>query len=128
MTRFATGWEKPARKFLPRSLLGRSLLGRSLLIIVVPLIATQAVALMIFYGSHLNLISRRLSGAVAGEIAQTIRLLPQADAAGERAWLLRGAQRDFDLRMRIDQGARLAPAARSNILGPMDDGLADALA
>ena len=38
MTRFATGWERPARKFLPRSLLGRSLL-----IILVPLIATQAV-------------------------------------------------------------------------------------
>jgi two-component system osmolarity sensor histidine kinase EnvZ len=40
MTRFATGWERPARKVLPRSLLGRSLL-----IILVPLVVVQGVAL-----------------------------------------------------------------------------------
>jgi len=55
VTRFAAGWERPARKVLPRSLLGRSLL-----IILVPLVVVQAVALMLFYGSHLELISRRL--------------------------------------------------------------------
>ena len=122
MTRFATAWERPARKVLPRSLLGRSLL-----IILVPLIVVQAVALLIFYGSHLDLISRRLSGAVAGEIAQTIRLLDRAETPADRAWLLHNAQNDFDMHMRIEQGAKLATRSRINILGPMDDDLAIAL-
>jgi two-component system osmolarity sensor histidine kinase EnvZ len=122
VTRFATGWERPARKILPRSLLGRSLL-----IILVPLVVVQAVALMLFYGSHLDLISRRLSGAVAGEIAQTIRLLDNAPADADQAWLMRGAEHDFELRMRVERGARLATHKRVDLLGPMDDSMASAL-
>jgi two-component system osmolarity sensor histidine kinase EnvZ len=122
VTRFATALEKPARKILPRSLLGRSLL-----IILVPLLVVQAVALLIFYGSHLNLISRRLSGAVAGEIAQTISLLQSTTDATDRAWILSTAQRDFELRIHVWPGAHLAPARNINILGPMDDDLAIAM-
>jgi two-component system osmolarity sensor histidine kinase EnvZ len=115
-------WERPVRRILPRSLLGRSLL-----IILVPLIAVQAVALLIFYGSHLDLISRRLSGAVAGEIEQTIQLLFTSPDPLQQAWLLRMAQRDFDIQMRIVPGGRLDERHRANILGPMDDELAAAL-
>ena len=122
MTRFATGWERPARKVLPRSLLGRSLL-----IILVPLLVVQAVALAIFYGSHLNLISRRLSGAVAGEIEHTVRLLQSTTDATDRAWILQTSFHDFELRMRIVEGAHLQKGQRVNILGPMDDDLASAL-
>jgi two-component system osmolarity sensor histidine kinase EnvZ len=122
VARFALAFEKPARKILPRSLLGRSLL-----IILVPLLVVQAVALVIFYGSHLNLISRRLSGGVAGEIAQTISLLQSTGDAANRAWILNMAQRDFELRMRVRPGAHLAAAQAINILGPMDDDLAIAM-
>jgi two-component system osmolarity sensor histidine kinase EnvZ len=122
MTRFATALEKPARKILPRSLLGRSLL-----IILVPLLMVQAVALLIFYGSHLNLISRRLSGAVAGEIAQSISLLQSTDDAADRAWILATAQRDFELHMEVRPSAHLPPDRDINILGPMDDDLAIAM-
>ncbi len=118
-----TNWDRPTRKFLPRSLLGRSLL-----IILIPLIVVQAVALLIFYGSHLNLISRRLSGAVAGEIAQTISLLNSTDDASDHAWILRTSLTDFELRMQVRPGAHLpADPKRVNILGPMDDDLAVAL-
>ncbi len=121
MSRLAAGWERPVRKVLPRSLLGRSLL-----IILVPLVVVQAVALMIFYGSHLNLISRRLSGAVAGEIAQTIRLLQIGGPSGQ-AWALGSALRDFDLRMQMRPGAHLMHGTPVNVLGPMDDDLDVAL-
>ena len=60
----------PVKKFLPRSLLGRSLL-----IVLLPLVLLQAVALQIFYGSHLDIVSRRFSFAVAGEIAYTLDLI-----------------------------------------------------
>ena len=122
MTRVAAGWERPARKVLPRSLLGRSLL-----IILVPLVVVQAVALMLFYGSHLDLISRRLSGAVAGEIAQTIRLLNVTQDPARQAWILRGVDRDFDLHMQLDRSAHLVPRRETNIIGPMDDELAEAM-
>jgi two-component system osmolarity sensor histidine kinase EnvZ len=122
MTRFAAAWERPARKILPRSLLGRSLL-----IILVPLVAVQAVALMLFYGSHLDLISRRLAGAVAGEIAQTVTLLDTTPDTADRAWLLRNAERDFDMHMVVDAAGHLSTANRVNVLGPMDDDLAMAL-
>ena len=94
MTRFAISWERQARKILPRSLLGRSLL-----IILVPLVLVQAVALMLFYGSHLDLISRRLSGAVAGEIAYTVRLLDAAHDPTARAKVLSIAEHDFEVGM-----------------------------
>lgn len=122
MPRFATGWEKPVRKILPRSLLGRSLL-----IILIPLLITQIVALAIFYGSHLDLISRRLSGAVAGEIAQTVRLLGTAEDPYDEALLLQSAAHDFELKMSIDPGAQLDDRHNVNILGPMDDDLAIAM-
>jgi two-component system osmolarity sensor histidine kinase EnvZ len=122
LTRLAATWERPARKILPRSLLGRSLL-----IILIPLLVVQAIALLIFYGSHLDLISRRLSGAVAGEIAQTIRLIQSTEDHGDQAWILRTALQDFELRMHIRAGANLVPGTRVNILGPMDDDLAIAL-
>ncbi len=122
MTRFATAWERPARKVLPRSLLGRSLL-----IILVPLVAVQAVALMLFYGSHLDLISRRLTGAVAGEIAQTVTLLASTSDPADQAWLLHTAERDFDMKLTLVPGDHLAAGRRVNVLGPMDDDLALAL-
>jgi two-component system osmolarity sensor histidine kinase EnvZ len=82
---------------------------------------------MLFYGSHLELISRRLSNAVSGEIAQTIRLLDATDDPASQAWLLRGAEQDFDLRMQIHRGAQLTHRPQPNMLGPMDDELAGAL-
>lgn len=58
-----------------KRLLPRGLLGRSLLIMLVPLVLVQAVALQVFYGTHMNIVSRRLAGAIAGEIAVTVEML-----------------------------------------------------
>ena len=55
-----------------KQILPRSLLGRSLLIIVTPLILLQLVATWIFYDRHWETITRRLTTAVAGEIASVI--------------------------------------------------------
>jgi len=111
-----------SRKFLPRSLLGRSLL-----IILVPLVLVQLVALVIFYGTHLNAISRRFSASVAGEIAQTARLVETAPDERARMAVIRDAEHDFEFRMRFDPGAQLQAVRDVNILGPMDDDLTSAL-
>jgi two-component system osmolarity sensor histidine kinase EnvZ len=110
-----------------RKVLPRSLLGRSLLMILLPLVLLQAVALQIFYGSHLDVVSRRLSSAVVAEIAYSLELLNRYPDEADRAWVLSRAARDFDLDMTIDSGAVLPDERSTNILGPMDDDLASAL-
>ncbi len=108
------------KRFLPRGLLGRSLL-----IVLVPLVLLQAVTFTIFYGGHLDFISRRLSSAIAGEIAQTIQLLDRYP--DERALTLSTALNDFEVPMRLIPNATIQPGPRVNIPGPMDDDLAAAL-
>ena len=110
-----------------RRVLPRSLLGRSLLMILVPLVLLQAVALQIFYGSHLDVVSRRLSSAVVGEVAYTLEMLRRYPDAADHAWILSKANSEFDLHMTIEPGAVLTDAPSTNILGPMDDDLATSL-
>lgn len=116
-------YERSIRRALPRSLLGRSLL-----IILIPLVLLQAVALEYYYGSHLNLVYRRLSGGVAGELSFTLKLLDHAETPEQHRWVTDTARHEFDLRMRFEPGAQLAEGARINVLGPMDDDLQAALA
>ena len=118
-------------KFSPflrvRRMLPRSLLGRSLLIILVPLVLLQAVALYFFYGNHLDVISRRLSGAVAGELAFVIDQLYRQPDLAERLATLRTAREKLGMEMRFESGAALADLPRRDVFGPWDDDLANAL-
>jgi two-component system osmolarity sensor histidine kinase EnvZ len=117
--RSVTGWIK---RFMPRSLLGRTLL-----IMLVPLVLVQAIALQLFYGNHLGVVSRRLSSAIAGEISYTVELMRQFQSSSDRDWALDMARQQFNLAIRMEPGAILEPQKRLNILGPMDDDLAAAL-
>ena len=111
-----------------KGLLPRGLLGRSLLIVLVPLIVVQAVTFTLFYGSYLDLVSRRLSSSVAGEIAHTVDLLERGPDPADRAWVLRAAWRNFEVPMRLLPGARLDPAdAQADRAASWDDDLARAL-
>jgi two-component system osmolarity sensor histidine kinase EnvZ len=110
------------KRFMPRTLLGRTLL-----IMLVPLVVVQAVALQLFYGSHLGLVSRRLSDSIAGEIAATMALMQQYPDPAERDWILDLARQQFLLGIRLEPGAHLSTRHWTNILGPMDDDLAQAL-
>jgi two-component system osmolarity sensor histidine kinase EnvZ len=110
------------KRFMPRSLLGRTLL-----IMLVPLVLVQAIALQLFYGNHLNVVSRRLSSAIAGEIFYTVELLRQFDSPADREWVLEMARQQFTLGIKLEPGAVLEERKRENVLGPMDDDLAAAL-
>ena len=101
-----------------RKVLPRSLLGRSLLMILLPLVLLQAVALQIFYGSHLDVVSRRLSSAVVGEVAYTLEMLRRYPDAADHAWILGKANREFDLHMSIEPGAVLTDAPQYQHPGP----------
>ncbi|HEX7389765.1 MAG TPA: HAMP domain-containing protein, partial [Acidiphilium sp.] len=113
--------DRALRKVLPRSLFGRTLL-----IVVLPLIFLEAVALMIFYGSHLDTLSRRLAGGVAGEIAF---VLDQADRHPDaRGAIYANAARRFEFAFHNHPGAVLRPGTRQqHVLGPVDTDLSRAL-
>ena len=113
------GWTK--------RLVPKSLLARSLLMILIPLVALQAVTFQIFYGSHLEVVSRRLSSAIAGEIAMTTRLMNRFPGTQDRDWILKRTNEGYGLDMRLEPGAKLIEKERINVLGPMDDDLDAAL-
>ncbi|MEA2738702.1 MAG: two-component system, OmpR family, osmolarity sensor histidine kinase EnvZ [Acetobacteraceae bacterium] len=110
------------KRFMPRSLLGRTLL-----IMLVPLVVVQAIALQMFYGNHLSVVSRRLSSAIAGEIYYTVELMRQFHSPADREWALEMARQQFTLGITLEPGAVLTPRKPQNVLGPMDDDLAAAL-
>ncbi len=92
---------------LKSTIVPRSLFGRSLLIIVMPLILLQVVSTWIFYDRHWDTITRRLSTAIAGDIAQVIELMRQSPGEDSRAAILAMAQRNFGLAVTIREGAIL---------------------
>jgi two-component system osmolarity sensor histidine kinase EnvZ len=114
----------PEQSRVVKKVLPRSLLGRSLLMIFLPLALVLAVALQIFYGSHLNLISRRFSASVAGEIAMTIDLLQRFSDPEDQTWIAARAWEDFGLGVRYEPGEHLSPRA---VASTPDDEIASAL-
>ena len=110
------------RRFMPRSLLWRSLL-----MILVPLLLLQVVALWVFYGSHLDIVSRRLAGSVAGEIANIVTLMQRFPGSDDAVWILHDARLHYNLTIRLIPDQILQPKPWVNVPGPMDDDLAAAL-
>jgi two-component system, OmpR family, osmolarity sensor histidine kinase EnvZ len=110
---------------LARKVVPRSLLGRSLLMILLPLVLLEAVSLQLFYGSHLDVVSRRLTGNVASELAYTLELMNRYP--NDQQWVLDMAERQFDLALQMEPGAKLTVTKWKNVIGPADDDLAAAL-
>jgi two-component system osmolarity sensor histidine kinase EnvZ len=110
-----------------KKVLPRSLLGRSLLMILVPLLILQAVALQVYYGSHLSLVYRRLSADVAGEVAFTLQLMQSYPGSTNTSWILDAARSQFDLNIQLEPGAHIVPHRRPNVFGPADNELDAAL-
>ncbi|GAB0112507.1 ATP-binding protein [Acidisoma sp. C75] len=114
--------ERFLKKFLPRGLFARSLL-----IILVPMLLLELVILQVFYGSHLGIISRRFAFSIAGEIAFTLDQLDENRTPSAEYRVLQAAQRQFQMAMTINLGAKLVHRKEINLIGPMDDDLTEAL-
>ncbi len=88
-----------------KRLLPRSLFGRALLIIVTPLILLQVISTWIFYERHWQTIERRLSSAVAGDIAMVIQQLGHFRSAGDQRWIIDNALGALALNVVVHPGA-----------------------
>ena len=113
-----------------RRLVPRGLLGRALLIILVPLVVLQAIALQLIYGSHLDVIWRRLASGVAGEVGMVVGLRERAGLEQDRTWIFREAAWRLDLSLAYEAGARLAQTGMrpaSMPFPPLEEDLATAM-
>jgi two-component system osmolarity sensor histidine kinase EnvZ len=90
------------KRFLPRTLLGRSLL-----IIVSPLILLQVITTYAFYQSHWELVIRRLSSGVAGDVAMAVDLFQQYPDEPDRRRLLWLMRANMDLKVSFAAGQLL---------------------
>ncbi|MBV1797175.1 HAMP domain-containing protein [Siccirubricoccus sp. G192] len=92
------------------------------------MLVLQAVALQLFYGGHLDVISRRLAGGVAGDVAMMVELL-RREPPENRPWIFREAAWRLDLNLAFEQGARFQVVERraSMPLLPLEEDLDRAL-
>ncbi|NHN89744.1 ATP-binding protein [Acetobacter conturbans] len=111
-----------------RRVLPNSFLGRSLLIVLIPILVTQGIALELFYGNYLHVMSRRMSESIVSEIGLSLDLLERYHSHDDRAWLTRQVRTRTQLAMEWHQNARLTKFGSTHVLGPMDEDLVHALA
>lgn len=103
-----------------KNLLPKGLFGRSLLIVVAPVILLQAILTYIFFERHWDTVTRRLSRAVAGEVAMLTEIHAESpDGLAMQALNSRTA-RTFQLEVVFLPGEQLpAPTAPETLFSPI---------
>lgn len=111
------------KRFMPRTLLGRSLL-----IIVSPIILLQVMIAYTFYDSHWDIVIRRLTSGLAGDIAMVIDSVRDVESEERRRNIFHLAWLNMDIQLQHTPGAILPNIAppRGNRL--LDEWLRNALA
>jgi two-component system osmolarity sensor histidine kinase EnvZ len=92
---------------LAKSVLPRGLLGRSLLILVTPLILLQIVSAYVFFGTHWDLVTRRLAEGLANDIASVVDMMEAFPGVANRERIFHIAHESMALDIALTDGARL---------------------
>ncbi len=92
---------------LAKSVLPRGLLGRSLLILVTPLILLQIVSAYVFFGTHWDLVTRRLAEGLANDIASVVDMMEAFPGVANRERIFHIAHELMALDIALTDGARL---------------------
>jgi two-component system osmolarity sensor histidine kinase EnvZ len=99
-----------------RELLPKGLYARSLIIIIAPVVLLQAAVSYIFFERHWTLVTRRLSSAVAAEIAFVVDTgVYQSDTPSKKALEIM-AERDLGLKLSFEPGGTLPKLAIHSLL------------
>ncbi|MFN3448654.1 MAG: ATP-binding protein [Roseococcus sp.] len=100
------------------ALLPRGLLARTLIILLLPMVLLQAVALQLFYGGQLDVISRRLTGALAGDIGFVASFIEEVTPE-QRARMMREGQWRLGLALSYEEGGQLGPVPERPAWSPL---------
>ena len=115
------------RKGLVKRLLPSTFLGRSVMIIVMPLILLEVVSTWVFYDRHWDTVTRRLAGAVAGEVSMVIESMRRFPGKENEAQILSAAS-TMNIRVAYRRGEILPNVAPEIGRGILDRRLSKALA
>jgi two-component system osmolarity sensor histidine kinase EnvZ len=97
-----------------KRILPRGLLGRSLLILVTPMVLVQLVAAYVFFGTHWDLVTRRLAAGLAGDIGAVIEMMRLNPSEEERKQIFAMAAQAMELQITLRPGDILR---RTGMLG-----------
>jgi two-component system, OmpR family, osmolarity sensor histidine kinase EnvZ len=97
------GIDQNIRRYLPRTLYARALL-----IIVAPMVLVQLVAGLVFYERVWDTVSRRLSNALAGEVASVVQTMGRFSSDADLVWLFDTMHLAHGSTYRFEAGAILA--------------------
>jgi two-component system, OmpR family, osmolarity sensor histidine kinase EnvZ len=114
-------WGNWFKRWMPRSLFGRTLL-----IIVTPTILALCVATFVFFDRHWYTVTKRLTYAVAGDVAVVVDLMEKTPIPNDRAGIVQLADRKMDLYVTFVPGAHLE-VKRVRFSSPLREMLQDAL-
>jgi two-component system osmolarity sensor histidine kinase EnvZ len=104
-----------------KGMLPRSLLARALLIAVAPLLCVQVLSAYLFYESHWDQVSKRLSLGLAGDIAVLVDALAALPDDASRRWLFEAATLKMEIKATIEPNQILpnAPARETAVEGEL---------
>lgn len=108
--------------FSLKNYLPHSLFGRAILILVTPLVIVQCVAAFVFYDRVWDVVTRRLTTAVAGEIGMVVQLLGRYPDPATRNWIFETVANESELRFNLQPNAIL-----SNAGTPVGNGILERL-
>jgi two-component system osmolarity sensor histidine kinase EnvZ len=120
-----------------KCILPRGLLGRSLLILVTPLVLVQLVAAYVFFGTHWDLVTRRLAAGLAGDIGAVVEMMRvnPSDAAREQIFAMAAQSMELQISLRrgdiLQRTGMLGAASKlaDQVMGySLEDNLTGALA
>ena len=106
-----------------KELLPRGLLGRSLLILVSPLVLLQLVSAYVFYGTHWDVVTRRLATGLAGDIGTVIEMLRAFPGDRNRVKIFAAAATTMDLQITLDEGGILERTGMIGASSQFENGL-----
>jgi two-component system osmolarity sensor histidine kinase EnvZ len=90
-----------------KAILPKGLLGRSLLILVTPLIVLQLVSAFVFFGTHWDLVTKRLAQALAEDISAVVDMMETWPGEANRAVIFDIAHKSMYLDITLIDGAQL---------------------
>jgi two-component system osmolarity sensor histidine kinase EnvZ len=92
---------------LVKSMLPKGLLGRSLLILVTPLVLLQLVSAYVFFGTHWDMVTRRLAAGLAGDIGAVIDMMHLLPGERSQEAIFSVAATTLDMQLSLEPGAIL---------------------
>jgi two-component system, OmpR family, osmolarity sensor histidine kinase EnvZ len=93
--------------FSLKNYLPHSLFGRAILILVMPLVIVQGIAAFVFYDRVWDVVTRRLTTAVAGEIGTVVQMLGRYPDPATRNWIFETVGQESELRFNLQPNAIL---------------------